>query len=203
MKLAELMARTSQKRIRQWPCAMWKHIIFWSIFSFDFRVKHEKLLPKIPKLSWKLGFNCRSSLWVWHFQHHLKRWWRFWFLILTIVSLCCVCPGAKTTPKRLPQKYLGPVHLSSQRISRTKPKPRISLKTANLALGLGGLRAYAALVLYEPKGGIWVSEKNEYPSCVMNSPLHAQKSIYFSSPPLHFSPSNQDLLSGHAAVAIV
>ena len=61
MKLAELMARTSQKGIRQWPCAMWKHIIFWSIFSFDFRVKHEKLLPKIPKLSWKLGFNCRSS----------------------------------------------------------------------------------------------------------------------------------------------
>ena len=28
-----------------------------------------------------------------------------------------------------------------------------------------------------------------------------QKSIYFSSPPLHFSPSNQDLLSGQAVVA--
>ena len=116
------------------------------------------------------------------------------------MSLCCVCPGA--TPKRLPQKYLWPVHLPSQRISRTKPKPRISLKTANLAVGLGRLRAYPGLVLYEPKGGIWVSEKNEYPSCDMNSPLHAQKSIYFSSPPLHFSPSNQDLLSGQAAVAL-
>ena len=69
-------------------------------------------------------------------------------------------------------------------------------------MGLGGLRAYAGLVLYEPKGGIRVTEKKEYPSCDMKTPLHAQKSIYFSSPPLHFSPSNQDLLSGQAAVAL-
>ena len=49
-------------------------------------------------------------------------------------------------------------------------------------MGLGGLRQYAGLVLYEPKGGIWVSEKNEYPSCDMNSLLHAHKKVSIFHP---------------------